>query len=232
MVKRFISLFLVATFLISNVLASEHSESLDISQDISRRITTPIDYEREFVPGEVLIGFREPLASRSTPLDLFPELNIIEAEDNYKIVVDSILDSLLESSLAVESSVASRRDAHRMDAVELKELEETVHRNIDTSRYGKSYLLKLAEGDEESVIDAIEVLLINPNVEYAHPNYISYPMAIPAQIPNDYSNYNLWGLDKIQAPQAWNITTGSKAVRVGVLDTGVDHTHPDLAGNI
>jgi lantibiotic leader peptide-processing serine protease len=41
----------------------------------------------------------------------------------------------------------------------------------------------------------------------------------------------LWGMDMIHAPEAHAITLGNKKVKVGVMDTGVDGNHPDLAPN-
>jgi len=38
-----------------------------------------------------------------------------------------------------------------------------------------------------------------------------------------------WGVDKIEAPQAWQITRGDEAVIVAVLDTGIDRDNRDLA---
>jgi subtilisin family serine protease len=39
-----------------------------------------------------------------------------------------------------------------------------------------------------------------------------------------------WGIDRIDAEYAWATSTG-EGVNVAVVDTGIDYTHPDLAGN-
>lgn len=53
-----------------------------------------------------------------------------------------------------------------------------------------------------------------------------------AVTPNDALYALLYGMTKIGAPAAWDLTTGSQSVIVAVVDTGVDYTHPDLVQNI
>ncbi|GAC1331814.1 MAG: hypothetical protein NVSMB17_10180 [Candidatus Dormibacteria bacterium] len=79
-------------------------------------------------------------------------------------------------------------------------------------------------------------------MRYAEPNYILHADLTP----NDPSFPQLWGLQNtgqcvvgtcgtpgadIKAEPAWNVTTGSSTVVVGVVDTGIDYRHPDLAPN-
>jgi Subtilase family len=47
-------------------------------------------------------------------------------------------------------------------------------------------------------------------------------------VPNDTLFAQQWGMTQIQAPQAWDISTGNNAVVVAILDSGTDLTHPDL----
>ena len=75
-----------------------------------------------------------------------------------------------------------------------------------------------------------------PGVLYSEPNFVRSLQATP-----DDPYYGLlWGLHNtgqslgtvdadIDAPEAWDVTTGSAATTVAVIDTGIDSGHPDLA---
>ena len=95
-------------------------------------------------------------------------------------------------------------------------------------------IYKLQVPEDTDILKLVEEYGRDPNVEYAEPNYIYHTYET---IPNEYVDRAAlaaaqWALDKIKAPEAWDIETGSSNVIISIIDTGVDWDHPDLAANI
>lgn len=100
--------------------------------------------------------------------------------------------------------------------------------------------LSLVELPEStSLQDALDQLNRMDNILYAQPDYQLYADSV---FPNDPRFNEQWGLHNlgtngtadadIDAPEAWDIHTGDSSIIVAVIDTGVDYTHADLAGNM
>ncbi len=80
-----------------------------------------------------------------------------------------------------------------------------------------------------SVEDAMNRYESFGEIEYVQPNFYYHLLAMP----NDpqFISSGMYGLNKIGAPSAWDFTTGSSAVVVADIDTGLKYDHPDLAAN-
>ncbi len=100
--------------------------------------------------------------------------------------------------------------------------------DIDVARGVGGRKALLLRSRSKNVATLLRNLSQRPEVEYAEPNYIVHAISEP----NDPSYGQLWGLRKIGAPAAWDVSTDSSANVVAVVDTGVDYTHPDLAANV
>ena len=81
----------------------------------------------------------------------------------------------------------------------------------------------------ENVINNVK---LNHNAIYVQPNrYVQQRNTFP----NDPQFINQWALQKIKAPQAWNITSGGTTVNneqivIAVIDGGFDLNHQDIIG--
>ena len=89
------------------------------------------------------------------------------------------------------------------------------------------------------VDDVLGWAAATPAIAFVEPDFF----VTPSLVPRDPAFERLWGLAAagtdegagnagINAPAAWDVTTGSRDVVVAVIDTGVDIRHPDLTANI
>jgi serine protease len=165
--------------------------------------------EAEFVPGEVLVRFKDApspaetaLAARAESLGLLPLGG----------------DEGRETRLALGSGPDRVRAFARLGVREPE-------RNVWAEALDP---LHRAKAD---TIALLKALRLRPDVASADPNYVFHP----ALVPNDTHWSIQWDFPTINLPAAWDVTTGTPAtgnVIAAVVDTGVFLAHPDLAGKL
>ena len=138
---------------------------------------------------------------------------------------------------APDSSKADRADARAAAGT----------RAVEGLGMARAQLLQVTDGD--SVGATVRQLEADPDVAYAEPNGLSFPASLPDDplfYPRQWGLYNdgqtVDGVPStphadINAPAAWNVTTGIAppdpfSPVVAVMDTGADLTHPDLANQL
>jgi thermitase len=82
--------------------------------------------------------------------------------------------------------------------------------------------------EADKVDQAMAALQEDPNVEIAE----VIGGLEPAYTPDDTTFPAQWGMAKINAPAAWDVTKSDASVRIAILDTGVDLDHEDLQAKI
>jgi serine protease len=82
-------------------------------------------------------------------------------------------------------------------------------------------------GSEDPRVVAAEIAAL-PGVEYADPERI-FPVAF---VPNDPRLAQQYALGLMKVQEAWDVTTGSRDVVIGIVDSGVHWQHEDLRANI
>lgn len=93
--------------------------------------------------------------------------------------------------------------------------------------------IEVVRVQEGTVEEKIRQYKKDPNVVYAEPNFKAKAFGFT----NDTSLSQQWGLFKIDAANyasisAWDVTTSNSSIKLAVLDTGIEESHPDLFGKV
>ncbi len=164
----------------------------------------------------------EAYAARPVPLPIF-EIHAAHVPGEVLVKFRSVPGQVSGQS----SDIAVARAAHVAIGA----------RTIETLRAVNIHRVRGTRKQSTEVL--MQAYATRTDVEYVEPNY-TYTTQL---IPNDPRFSEMWGLNNIgqtggtadadvDGPEAWNKKTGSPAVIVAIIDTGVAYDHADLAANM
>lgn len=104
---------------------------------------------------------------------------------------------------------------------------KTIEREPVREELEKYMIVIIPQGMATEV--AVDILKKTIKLEFIEPNYV-YKLDISTK-PNDPKYGAQWALKALNAEKAWEKASG-KGILVGVIDTGIDFLHPDLAGQL
>ena len=100
---------------------------------------------------------------------------------------------------------------------------------VNPKTFWRIFALTLKDPTRENVVNYINTLMKRKDVLYADPELKGGSWF---KTSNDAMIGQQWSLGKIDAYGAWELTTGSSSVTVGLIDSGIRKTHEDLSANI
>jgi hypothetical protein len=173
--------------------------------------------EGSFVPNEILVGLWPDAIRQLDKKPLIPSQTGISSLDQLNQRYGVQMVTPLFTGIAAHDTVAER---HGLEGI---------------------FKLRVPAGTD--IFAMIAEYQLDPAVAYAEPNrvYSLLDTTFLATTPNDPNFHKQWALHNtgqtggtpdadIDAPEAWQIETGKPSVLIAIIDTGVDYTHPDLAG--
>ena len=113
---------------------------------------------------------------------------------------------------------------------------EYVKKQIDLDSFNRLLKLELNVHSKENVLNCIKILEQKDYVKSATPNFETSIDLLSSNVTsytNDEYSYQQWGIGNIELDSVWeNYSSGSSDVVVGIIDTGIDGTNPDLIGKV
>ena len=183
-----------------------------------------------------LASSKQSMKRKALPLDGVPNV-VMKKPETSRYMAGRVIVRLANSVVPVKaahlfglSALDNNIQRYSVESIEKMFPENMVDargREIDLSKF---YILKYTlPMDAFKVAEELSQL---PEIQYAEPWFIYSFDDVTGCTVNDQYRSNQWNLTKILADDAWCISKGDTTVVIGIIDSGVQWNHPDLAGNI
>ena len=177
-----------------------------------------------------------------------PDLAVVMAESNETdlIPVFILAHGQVDGNWVNSATYGMNRDARQQFAVSaMKDIAEVAQsgiisqlRTLNSGSVNNIQPLWLANVVYcEATLSTIRNMAARSDVvlveSAAHPDAgLSEPVDVHESTPDELDKALAWGVEKINADDAWALGYEGQGVIVGVIDTGVDYNHTDLSTNM
>ncbi len=208
----FMCIVLILSVFTPTFAAEQKATSAEISLK-DEKIYSNATIDQKFVDNHILVVMDRNVSAINKAHDFSSarSVSISKVTDLTKIELPELLTE--ESSLVFSTD--------KLD-------EEPTLPLVNMDQFRQIFLLELPTHSKQNVLDTIKKLETVDGIRYAGPDYITNATST---IPNDTFCDEQWAIDKIQLNEAWDISTGSTTIRVGIIDSGIA-SHPDLNANV
>ncbi len=181
------------------------AQQISVSNGVRKFSFTQNTTTKDYIPGIIILKFKSTSIQTSANVNASNTTNVL---GNIK-------------GVTIESMVRKFPDLQKKANTTLSKLEDEFGFNLI---HEIKYVSKL---DIEAVINE---LLKNDQIEYAEPSYV-HRMDYNPNDPSFLGGLQSY-LQQVKAPAAWDITRNASNIIIGIVDSGSDLDHPDLAANI
>ncbi|MCL1880961.1 MAG: S8 family serine peptidase [Oscillospiraceae bacterium] len=144
--------------------------------------------------------------------------------------------AISERRIATSRNTIAEQARHEVFQEAYLEVREEAEYNtmVNFDEFRQTIFIRLNKNCKQNVLYVISQLQNRDYIYYVGVNYFLetesvFPNDHYFRLPTNNTNYQ-WSVRNINLPQAWGITTGSSAVRVGVVGNGIQAEHEELCG--
>lgn len=244
--KILTSLLLSVTIILSNIVSLSAAEIYNgevvseegviVNQEQKKICEATIN--DNFEDDSVIVVFNNDTSLELHDFDKgdFSDIGAKKVHELTSYTVEEIKDECIDKAqieMSASDTYATLSDNFEFSSISEDNLVNYIDDEIkeEYSYFHQMVEIKLNTKSKQNVLDVIRELEKRDDVLVAEPNYI-IELDSSSITPNDTYVNKQWAIDKINLPSAWGITTGSKSVNVGIIDSGIKAAHSDLNANV